>query len=135
MGFVRSNSMVPNRISSEKLRIQTAGTRKRKIHGTNRKYASSEACPASKIFIPPDSSGINHKNKKVKTKKIPSDKYPIRECKKMRMSLRKIRITGSKFRKFTFPLPQKFPSFFPFPSKVRKAQMNNTHEHPVRCSS
>src|SRR5690606_38805333 len=77
-GLVSNNSNVPCFLSSEKLRMVTAGIKKIKIHGANKKKGDISAKPKIKILKSPLKT---HKNKPLSTRKIAMTKYPMGEAK------------------------------------------------------
>src|SRR5690606_30412823 len=86
-GLVSNNSIVPCFLSSEKLRIVTAGIKKIKTQGANVKNGVKSAKELSKMLKSP---GKTHKKSPFKSKKTPITKYPISDPKKDCISLNNI---------------------------------------------
>ena len=84
MGLVNSNSKVPCFISSEKLRIVTAGIKKIKIQGDIVKKGDKSAKPLFKILYSPSKT---QRNNPFNNRKIAITKYPIGDPKKDFISL------------------------------------------------
>jgi hypothetical protein len=95
-GRVRSNSIVPDFFSSAKERMVIAGMRKRKTHGPIEKSVSMLAYPTSRTLVPPR---IIHMKSDMAKRKTTITMYPMRELRKLRISLTKseyINLDGSK---------------------------------------
>jgi hypothetical protein len=86
-GFVNNSSIVPCLISSEKLFIVTAGTKKISIHGAIKKKGDKSAKLLWGMLYTP--SKIHNKSPFI-DKKTAITKYPIKEPKKDLISLMQI---------------------------------------------